>query len=303
MCTRRSLSTIAAALMLAVAAPAWAQQAGTNGAPVVSVQNAPHVQPQQPVVMDTQIGQNATEAQKRARLERQVASQLDQATRDSLQFQSALQDVQKQVASMQSRDDVAAPLNKLQRYQRNAATLHDEFEAVRQGFQKLDRPHDARKAGQMVSAMDDLQQRLALLGLELQKRGAKAREPNALEFNLSLLEQSLEELPQFVPAQFGGGPQNATIRPPQSVTPEQQVIQPSSGTVQPEQQVISPSSGTVAPEQQVIPPSSGTVAPEQQVIPPSSGTVAPEQQVIQPSSGTVAPEQQVIQPSTTVPSR
>lgn len=281
MCTPRSLSTIAAVLTLGLAAPVWAQQGGAgstsaaNPAPVVSVDDAPHLQPQKPQVVGTSDALSAPGERHRAELGQRVAAGLADARTKSVELQSALHKVQDQFAALKPGQMVSVPVSRLQRYQRAAAALQAQFAGVQRGLSELQQPGQARRVGQVVDSLDELQQRLALLGLQIQKQGGRDREPNALELNLNLLEASLEALPRVVPAEVEAGAQPSIIRPPQDVEAPSAFIRPPQD-VQPPSSIIRPPTSTEQPQPIIRPPTG--VAPQQQVIrPPTSQNPATQQ--------------------------
>lgn len=209
-------------------------------------------------------------------LAEQVEAALERARQRTVKFESAIEKVERQFAETEPGQEVTVPPEVLGRFEREIDVLGADFRQVRRGFNRLGLAEEADRTRRVVSSLDILQTRLALLALEFETAEG-ANVPSNLQFNfellveaLSLLKQHRLGLPNFSAGQFARN--DRIIRPPEGLDPPGGLIRPDEG-LEPPSGLIRPARG-VRPSQEIIRPAQG-VRPSQQIIrPPTSGNPA-----------------------------
>jgi hypothetical protein len=301
---------ISAGLVYAVclsAALAHAQQSQLTSSPaVISLEDAPHVEtqsleelsvgsagdPTSPVVIEP-IGPVGVSAN----LEQpgRIVGQLAGAGERSVQLQNALEELRRQLELVSAGSSELLASRLIREQQRRVEALRDDFLRIQGELERSDQVELANGAARMSLALDSLQERLALLGLVLVKKGDKARLPNALKFDLDLLRRRQRELGQIVKQAVAADPSLRIIRPPSGIQPPNDPIRPPSG-IEPPNDPIRPPSG-IEPSNRIIRPPSG-IQPPNRIIRPPSG-IQPSNRIIRPASG-IQPPNRIIRPPTSV---
>ncbi|QED30852.1 hypothetical protein FRD00_02400 [Persicimonas caeni] len=202
-------------------------------------------------------------------LAEQVQTALDQARERTVKFESAIEKVERQFAEIEPGEQVTVPPEVLGRFEREVDVLGDDFRQVRRGFNRLGLAEEAERTRQVVSSLDILQTRLALLGLEFEKAEG-ATVPSDLQFDfellveaLALLKQRRLGLPNFNAGRFADN--DRIIRPPEGLDPPRGLIRPPEG-LEPPRGLIRPAQG-LRPSQRIIRPAEG-LRPSRQIIRP-----------------------------------